>query len=77
MAKTRSPMREDTDAVGMRAADTDFMKALDPQTTVLFVAVAWLMVYAGLGKKQLRWRTHRVCSQCGLRHAPGRCQLHQ
>lgn len=53
--------------------DTGGMRALDPQTAALLAVVGWLMVYAGLGKKQLRWRTHRVCPTCGLRHAPGRC----
>ena len=49
------------------------MESLDPQTTALLAVVGWLMVYAGLGKKQLRWRAHRTCPTCGLRHAPGNC----
>jgi hypothetical protein len=53
--------------------DTEGVRALDPQTTILFAAVGWLMVYAGLGKKQLRLRLHKTCPHCGLRHAPGNC----
>ena len=49
------------------------MRALDPGATAIFAVVGWLMVYAGLGKKQLRWRAHRTCPVCGLRHAPGNC----
>ncbi len=49
------------------------MRAFDPQTTILVAAVGWLMVYAGLGKKQLRLRLHKPCRHCGLRHAPGNC----
>ena len=54
-------------------ADTGAMSALDPQTTALLAVVGCLMVYAGLGKKQLRWRAKPVCPTCGLRHAPGNC----
>jgi hypothetical protein len=49
------------------------MRSLDPQATILFAVVGWLMVYAGLGKKQLRLRLTRRCPHCGLRHAPGNC----
>jgi hypothetical protein len=49
------------------------MRAFDPQTTILFAAVGWLMVYAGMGKKQLRLRHRPTCPYCGLRHAPGNC----
>jgi hypothetical protein len=46
---------------------------LDPQTTIAFAVAVWLMVYAGLGKKQLRLRHRPVCRHCGLRHASGNC----
>ncbi|HEY6029668.1 MAG TPA: hypothetical protein VIU44_03850 [Gaiellaceae bacterium] len=49
------------------------MRVLDPQTVIIFAAVGWLMVYAGMGKKQLRLRHRPVCHHCGLRHAPGNC----
>jgi hypothetical protein len=49
------------------------MEHLDPQTTLAFVVAVWLMVWAGMGKRQIKLRHHPVCHQCGLRHAPGRC----
>ena len=49
------------------------MSSLDPQTVLLFVVAVWLMVYAGVGKKQLRMRHHQECPHCGTRHAPGNC----
>ena len=58
---------------GAARAHTRGMGALDPHATAIFAVVGWLMVYAGLGKKQLRWRAHPVCPTCGLRHAPGNC----
>ncbi|HEY6015497.1 MAG TPA: hypothetical protein VIU86_15140 [Gaiellaceae bacterium] len=53
------------------------MRFLDPQATIIFAAVGWLMVYAGMGKKQLRLRHRPVCHHCGLRHAPGNCLREQ
>lgn len=58
---------------GRARDDTGSMRAFDPQTTIVFAAVGWLMVYAGMGKKQLRLRHRPVCPHCGLRHAPGNC----
>lgn len=70
-------MRGNTDAAGPRRANTCGVRVLDPQTTILFAAVGWLMVYAGMGKKQLRLRHRPVCTHCGLRHAPGNCLKEQ
>lgn len=66
-------MRGNTDAAAAAQADTLGMRAFDPQTTILFAAVGWLMVYAGMGKKQLKLRHRPACRYCGLRHAPGNC----
>lgn len=56
-------------AAGPRT-DTGAMKALDLQTSLTLVAVAasgYLMVVAGLAKRQLRWRAP-LCPRCGDRH---------
>lgn len=70
-------MRRNTDAVLPPRANTCGVRVLDPQTVIIFAAVGWLMVYAGMGKKQLRLRHRPVCHHCGLRHAPGNCLKEQ
>lgn len=70
-------VRGNTDAFAPARTNTSGVRFLDPQATIVFAAVGWLMVYAGMGKKQLRLRHRPVCHHCGLRHAPGNCLREQ
>ena len=49
------------------------MGHLEPQTLIAFVVAVWLMVDAGLSKKQLRLRQRPICPYCHHRHASGNC----
>lgn len=49
------------------------MEHLEPQTLLAFVVAVWLMVDAGLSKRQLRLRHRPVCPYCHHRHASGNC----
>jgi hypothetical protein len=49
------------------------MGGIDAHATLSFAIAVVLMVYAGLGKRQLRLRRRPSCRHCGLRHLPGNC----
>ena len=66
-------LRGSTEATAGVERDTPDMTTVDPVAAIVLVAAAWLMVEAGIGKRQLRLRNGPRCPHCGLRHARGNC----